>query len=220
MVSLSLRNEPREPADNPTLRDESYNWRDWYDYVRAGADAVNEANPDTLIILSGLDYDTYINPVFEGTTLQPGSEVFSRSDFGGEGGYGQDKLVLEIHNYENQIGSCDSLRFNLFRKGFAAMDESNESTVDVFPVMLTEFGHSMEGDAYVRARTYMSCLSEYLPEIKASWFIWVVVGRYYTRQDVDGFDDAWGLMNPDWSAWRNPAYIEEYLKPQVAGTLS
>ncbi|KAJ3545586.1 hypothetical protein NM208_g2440 [Fusarium decemcellulare] len=216
-VSQSLRNEPRTPTNNDKLRDESYNWRDWYDYMRKGADAVHEANPDTLIILSGLDYDTYVTPVFTGIVLEPGTEKFSRDDFVG---YGDDKLVLEIHNYENKITSCASLRNNLYRKGFQAMNESDPGTVNAFPVMLTEFGHSMQGADYTTAQTYMSCLSEYLPEVKASWFIWVIVGRYYTRQGIQEFDDSWGLKKPDWSGWRNEEYIQDYLIPQIKGTLS
>lgn len=215
-VSMSLRNEPRPPTNNQKLLDESYNWRDWYHFMRKGSDAVHEADPNSIIILSGLDYDTFVTPVFTGAKLEPSDDVFSRDDFVG---YGKDKLVLEIHNYENEIGNCASLRHNLYTKGFQAMNESDSKTVEVFPVMLTEFGHSMEGEDYKTAQTYMSCLSEYLPEIQASWFIWVVVGRYYTRQGTQEFDDAWGLKKPDWSGWRNDEYIENYLKPQIKGTL-
>ncbi|KAH7359281.1 beta-1,6-galactanase [Plectosphaerella cucumerina] len=216
LISMSLRNEPRPPTNNPELRASSYNWRDWYKYMRASADAVHAANRDVIIILSGLDYSTFVTPVFTGATLDPSDQVFSRADFEG---YGQDKIALEIHNYETGIGSCASLRGNLYRRGFQAMNATDPAVKDVFPVLLTEYGHSMEGADFEASRTYVSCMSEYLPEVKASWFIWVIVGRYYTRQGIDGFDDSWGVLNPDWSDWRNEAYVEQYLKPQVAGTL-
>ncbi|KAM5356882.1 hypothetical protein ACJ41O_003528 [Fusarium nematophilum] len=216
-VSQSLRNEPRPPTNNDKLRSESYNWRDWYRFMRKGADAVHGADPRSIIILSGLDYDTFVTPVFTGRALDPGTQAFNRGDFVG---YGNDKLVLEIHNYETKTGSCSSLRYNLYTKGFQAMNASDPGTKNVFPVMLTEFGHSMEGSEYEASRTYVSCLSGYLPEVKASWFNWVVVGRYYTRQGIQEFDDSWGLKKPDWSGWRNEQYIEQYLKPQIRGTLA
>ncbi|KAG7135060.1 Glycosyl hydrolase 5 family protein like [Verticillium longisporum] len=143
-------------------------------------------------------------------------QVFSRDDFVG---YGEDKLILEIHNYETNTNSCDSLRYNLYNKGFQAMNASDPATVNVFPVQLTEYGHSMEDGSW-KTKVYQPCLAEYLPEVKANWFIWVIVGRYYTRQGVQEFDDSWGLMNPDWSGWRNPEYVEQMLIPQVAATFA
>ncbi|KAJ4215060.1 hypothetical protein NW759_010089 [Fusarium solani] len=215
-ISQSLRNEPRPPTNNEDLRSKSYNWRDLYKFMRQGADAVHEADPNSLIIISGLNYDTFVTPLFTGAALDPSTQKFSRDDFAGYG----EKLVLEIHNYENSIGSCSSLRYNLYTKGFQAMNASDPATKNVFPVMLTEFGHSMEGDNYNKAKTYMSCLSEYLPEAQASWFIWVIVGRYYTRQGIQEFDDSWGIKKPDWSGWRNEQYIKDYLVPQVKGTVA
>ncbi|PNP76523.1 hypothetical protein FNYG_09942 [Fusarium nygamai] len=215
-ITQSLRNEPREPTNNNALRDKSYNWSDLYKYMRQGADAVHEADPNAIIVISGMNYDTYVTPLYSGEKLQPGGEVFNRDDFVG---YGKDKLVLEIHNYENSGTSCSSLRYNLYNKGFQAMNESDPNVAEVFPVMLTEFGQAMNGADYNTANTYVSCLSKYLPEVKASWFIWVIVGRYYTRQGIQEFDDSWGLKKADWSGWKNDDYIAKYLKPQIAGTL-
>ncbi|KAH7183333.1 glycoside hydrolase superfamily [Fusarium flagelliforme] len=215
-VSQSLRNEPREPTNNAKLKEESYHWSDLYKYMRQGADAVHEADPEAIIVISGMNYDTYVTPLYSGEKMEPRGEVFNRDDFKG---YGKDKLVLEIHTYENKGTSCPSLRYNLYNKGFQAMNESDPNVAEVFPVMLTEFGQAMNGPDYETAKTYVSCLSEYLPEIQASWFIWVIVGRYYTRQGTQEFDDSWGMKKPDWSGWRNDEYIETYLKPQIEGTL-
>ncbi|RFN54247.1 vegetative incompatibility protein het-e-1 [Fusarium flagelliforme] len=214
-VSQSLRNEPREPTNNAKLKEESYHWSDLYKYMRQGADAVHEADPEAIIVISGMNYDTYVTPLYSGEKMEPRGEVFNRDDFKG---YGKDKLVLEIHTYENKGTSCPSLRYNLYNKGFQAMNESDPNVAEVFPVMLTEFGQAMNGPDYETAKTYVSCLSEYLPEIQASWFIWVIVGRYYTRQGTQEFDDSWGMKKPDWSGWRNDEYIETYLKPQIEDT--
>ncbi|KAH7208559.1 glycoside hydrolase superfamily [Fusarium oxysporum] len=88
----------------------------WYKYVQQGAKAINKANGDVLVYLSGLGYDTWITPVFTQTALTPGKEVFDKAAFAGF----SDKLVLEIHNYEKTVGSCATLKSHLYTKGFQA----------------------------------------------------------------------------------------------------
>jgi hypothetical protein len=182
--------------------------------VKQGSKAVHDANPDLLIFLSGLSYDTYVEPVFQGVAFQPGQESYSADDFPGFA----DKLVLEIHNYETGIGSCESLSGNLYRKGFQAMNAADAGTKNVFPVMLTEFGFAMDATTY--QNTYSQCLSTYLPEQKAGFFIWVLSGSYYIRSGQQNFDEAWGLMNRDWSDWRQPKYINGVFKKMVNGVLA
>ncbi|KAH0434547.1 beta-1, 6-galactanase [Colletotrichum camelliae] len=213
-VAMSLRNELRQATNNPDLVSASYHWQDWYKYIQQGTNAINGANPDVLIYLSGLNYDTTVVPVFEGTALEPGTETFNLDDFEGYA----NKLVLEIHNYEGSIGSCDSLKYNLYHKGFQAANASDPETVNVFPVALTEFGFNMNDNTY--QNVYSTCLSEYLPEYKASWFIWVLVGSYYTRQGTQNFDESWGLLKADWSDWRNQDYVDQQLAPMVAASLA
>ncbi|KAI1492321.1 glycoside hydrolase superfamily [Biscogniauxia mediterranea] len=212
LTSMSLRNELRTPADNPTLSAESYNWQDWYAHVRQGASAINQANPDVLIFLSGLDFDTYVTPVVRGTALTPGAAVYSADDFAGFA----DKLVLEIHNYENGASSCSSLEGNLYSKGFQAMHPEDAATENAFPVLLTEFGFQQTATEW--QRPYASCIAAYLAEQKAGWFIWVVAGSYYVRSGTQDFDESWGLLTHDWSDWRSPEYVEGGLKPLVANT--
>ncbi|KAJ6771140.1 CELLULASE FAMILY PROTEIN [Salix koriyanagi] len=48
VVGMSLRNELRGPKQNVN---------DWYRYMQKGAEAVHSANPDVIVILSGLNYD-------------------------------------------------------------------------------------------------------------------------------------------------------------------
>lgn len=126
---MSLRNEPREPTDNSTLDADSYNWESWYGYVKEGAKAINDANPDPLIFLSGLNFDTYLTPVVQKTALTPGTGVFSFDDFPA------DKIVLEIHNYDNSASDCASLEGSLWTDGFQALNTS-DSSVNHFPVVM------------------------------------------------------------------------------------
>ncbi|KAK4238797.1 glycoside hydrolase superfamily [Achaetomium macrosporum] len=216
LTSIGLRNEPRDPTNNPSLSRASYNWEAWHGYMRQGAAAVHAAHPDLLIFLSGLSFDTYLTPVVRGQALTPGAGTFSRDEFAP--GYAG-KLVLELHNYENSIGSCGSLQGNLLRNGFEALQGGTGSgVVNVFPVMMTEFGFQM--DASTWKGVYASCLASFLPSLKAGWTIWVLAGSYYIRSGTQDYDESWGLLNHDWSAWRSPSYVEGALKAMVRNTLS
>ncbi|KAF3064444.1 putative beta-galactanase protein [Daldinia childiae] len=212
LTSMSLRNELRKPDSNPTLSSQSYNWRDWYTNIKKGTSAINSANPNLLIFLSGLDFDTYVTPVVQGTAFTPGSDKFKAADFQGY----TNKLVLEIHNYQNSASNCNSLKSSLYNSGFQALHADDSKAVNVFPVLLTEFGFDMTGSAW--QGTYATCIASYLAEQKAGWFIWVISGSYYIRSGTQDFEETWGLLKHDWSDWRSSAYIEGGLKPLVKAT--
>ncbi|KAK6220617.1 hypothetical protein LQW54_002062 [Pestalotiopsis sp. IQ-011] len=214
LVSMSLRNELRTPDDNTTLADDSYNWEDWYSYAKEGTGAINSANADVLIFLSGLDFDTWLTPVVQGTALTPGTGTFILSDFDGY----TDKLVLELHNYANSATNCTSLQESLLTDGFQALDADDAETVNVFPVALTEFGFAQ--DATTWEGVYATCIAGFLESEKTSWFIWVLAGSYYTRSGTQDLDETWGLLTHDWSSWRSQEYIDGGLVPLINGTAS
>lgn len=213
LVSMSLRNEPRSPDDKSaaaTASKKTYNWQGWYKFVRQGADAIHTANPDVLIFLSGLGYDTDLSAVTKGSALSPGSEKFALSDFSGYG----NKIVLELHNYQNSATSCSSLESGLTNAGFSAMSSGSGLQI---PVVMTEFGFLMDASTY--KGVYASCLAQFLPKLHAGWTIWVLSGSYYIRSGKQDFDETWALLNHDWSAWRNPTYVKEQLEPMIKATL-
>lgn len=211
-MSMSLRNELREPTNNDAVH-ETYNWDTWYTYVQQGADAVNAANPDVLVVLSGLNYDTTMQPVVRGQALDPGSTTFSFDDFEGYA----NKLVIELHNYDRSTGSCDDLSGSLYNGGAQAMNPDEASTVNVFPVFVTEFGFPQDGSTY--QDVYSTCLAEWLPGNTAGWMQWVVVGSYYIRDGEQDYDESWGLYNHEWSEWRDSAYVNDLLIPSIANTI-
>lgn len=234
LASMSLRNEPREPTDNTTLDSETYSWEYWYEYVKEGATAINDANPDVLIFLSGLNYDTYLTPVVQGTALTPGSGTFSFNDFP------KDKMVLEIHNYDNSATSCDDLEVSLYTDGFEAL---SSAAANQFPVIMTEWGFLMDSTTW--EGVYAECLRSYLPEQQAGWMLWVLAGSYYIRSGTQDYDETWGtfrfpfqkyygpnaekfdfrnshkigLLTHDWSDWRSPDFVEYGFVPMINATL-
>ncbi|KAK7430760.1 hypothetical protein QQZ08_002804 [Neonectria magnoliae] len=213
-VSMSLRNELRQPTGSGSGSAAPYNWATWYFYIKQATAVINNANPDSLIFLSGLNYDTTLTPVVQGTALTPGTGVFNSGDFPGH----RDKLVLELHSYANTASSCSSLKADLLQKGFQAADATNPAVKNVFPVLMTEWGFNMEDNNW--QSVYTTCLADFLPKESAGWMIWVLVGSYYTRQGTQDFDEAWGMLNHDWSNWRNNAFTKQTLVPMVDATLA
>lgn len=211
-MSMSLRNEFREPTNNNAVKS-TYNWQTWYTNVKKGASAIHAANPSVLVVLSGLNYDTTLQPVVRGQALSPGTGTFKFSDFPGY----QNKLVLELHNYETSASSCANLQGSIYNAGAQAMNPNESSTVNAFPVLVTEFGFPQDGSSW--KGVYPTCLASWLPGNTAGWMQWVIVGSYYTREGTQDYDESWGLYNHNWSAWRDKDYINNLFIPAVKATV-
>lgn len=170
-VSQGLRNELRDPSD-PTL---NYGWDSWYENVISTADAVNKANPDALIFYSGLNFDTDLRNVTAGLPLTTDGTAFDISSFS----YA-DKIVFELHNYNNNLEDANCANFNLYAQGYNAMDTSSTTTAkNIAPVVLTEFGFPQDDTTY--SRPYADCIKEYLTSLPGGpggWIQWAVGGSY------------------------------------------
>ncbi|OTB00591.1 glycoside hydrolase family 5 protein [Hypoxylon sp. CI-4A] len=215
LMSMSLRNELRQPLDNFTFASTNYNWENWYTYIKQGSDAIHKANEDVLIFLSGLSSDQDLSPVVNGTALAPGSATFNRDDFSGYA----DKLVLELHSYDNIFGpgpsNCTQVEEELYNAGFKALGDEAENK---FPVVLTEFGIQQNDTA--SQDPYISCLLDYVPTQNAGWMIWSLGGSYYIREGNQDHDESWGLLTHDWSDWRSPDFVNDSLTPAVTKTFT
>ncbi|KAE8444686.1 hypothetical protein EG329_014343 [Mollisiaceae sp. DMI_Dod_QoI] len=147
LMSIGMRNELRTPSDNNALASKSYNWQDWYTNMVAASKIINTANPDILIFFSGLGYDTTLTPIVAGTNL--GSNTyFNKTSFS----Y-WDKMVLELHDYQNSISSCSALQSDLNGNGFSTLSGNQVNTM---PMVMTEWGHDQTDGSYTG--TYASCL--------------------------------------------------------------
>ncbi|KAI1372166.1 glycoside hydrolase family 5 protein [Hypoxylon crocopeplum] len=212
-MSMSLRNELRIPLSNFTFASTSYNWEDWYTHIKQGTDAIHSANEDVLIFLSGLNSDQDLSTVVNGTALTPGSATFNLDDFSGYA----NKLVLELHAYDNILGpgpsNCTVVQEELFNAGFKALTDDAKNQ---FPVVLTEFGLEQNGTA--AQDPYISCLLDYVPSRNAGWMIWQLGGSYYIREGTQDRDENWGLLVHDWSDWRSPDFVNSSLTPAVTKT--
>ncbi|KAI1264367.1 glycoside hydrolase superfamily [Xylariaceae sp. FL1019] len=185
LTSMALRNELRIPLTDIQLSD-SYNWETWYKYMRQGADAIHSANADTLIFLSGLNSDKNLSAVVEGTALLPGSQTFSLDDYSGYG----DKIVLELHEYANILGTpssnCTVLTDQLYDAGFSTL---SSSAVNTLPMVVTEFGFVQNSS--LAQDPYPKCILDYFTSQHTGWMIWSLSGSYYIREGTQDYDEQW-----------------------------
>lgn len=107
---MALRNELRDPGNNSPATG-TYDWQHWYPNMIAGANAINAANGNVLIFYSGLGFDTDMSAITSGQNLGNG-QTFSKSSFS----YAN-KIVFELHNYNNGLGDSNCNDFNLYNQG-------------------------------------------------------------------------------------------------------
>jgi hypothetical protein len=155
--------------------------------MKSCSEGINAANPKVLIFLSGLGYDTDLSPITTGGDLG-NRTVFRKSDFP------KDKIVLELHNYQNKNTNCGSITSGMMRGGWNAMETNNASVVNVMPVVMTEFGFSQ--DTTSAASVYATCLKDFFIKKKAGWIVWVIAGSYLIRSGKQDSDEAWGKRTP------------------------
>jgi endoglucanase len=219
---MGLRNELRS-AKNA----EPVDWYTWYIHMTDAANSVHTANSNVLIFFSGLSYDTYINQIPTGQTLTGTSGTssagktakFVPSDFAF-----QEKIVLEIHKYdfEGTHDDCTTFKKKWYGAGFQAVNPQDKSTKYVFPVVISEWGFINNG-VYWNQTTYAKCLIEMVKEYKVGWMHWELSGSFYLQtrpfrnpKTIQGLDEAWGLLNYNWTAIRSPVTLENSLYKMIA----
>lgn len=184
VVGMSLRNELRGPKQNVN---------DWYKYMQKGAEAVHSANPNVLVILSGLSFDTTLS------FLKNRSVNLS---FGG-------KLVFEMHWYSFSDGGvwgtgnvnqvCGSVTNRV-------MGSTGFLSQQGYPLFVSEFGIDQRG-TNVNDMRYLNCFMGLAAELDLDWAYWPLVGSYYLRERVIGADESYGIMNWNWSEVRNSSLL-------------
>ncbi|KAF5194225.1 Glycosyl hydrolase 5 family protein [Thalictrum thalictroides] len=186
VVAMSLRNE---------LRGSKQNINDWYRYMQKGAEAVHSANPNVIVILSGLNYDKD----FGFLATNPLNLTFTG------------KLAFELHWYgfsdgkawengnANQV--CGSIVSNMMRRGGFLLDQG-------WPVIMTEWGIDQRG-TNVNDNRYLNCIMAVAAELDLDWALWTLTGSYYLREGVMGMDETYGVLNWDWCGIRNSSFIQK-----------
>lgn len=162
--------------------------------MQLGAEAVHAANPDVLVILSGLSYDKDLSFIRN----QPVKLTFTG------------KLVFEVHWYgfsdgqawangnPNQV--CGTVVDNMMRLSGFLLEKG-------WPLFVSEFGVDMRG-INVNDNRYLNCFFGVAAELDLDWALWTLVGSYYLREGVIGLNEYYGLFNWNWCEIRNSSFLQ------------
>ncbi|KFK33555.1 hypothetical protein AALP_AA5G028800 [Arabis alpina] len=183
VVGMSLRNELRGPKQNIN---------DWYKYMREGAEAVHSVNPDILVIVSGLNYETDLSFLRERAF-----EVSFRR-----------KLVFEIHWYgfwnswegENLNKICGRETENIMKMSGFLLEKG-------IPLFVSEFGVDQRGNN-ANDNMFLSCFMALAADLDLDWALWTVVGSYYVREKTIEYDETYGVLDWNWSSIRNSTMLQ------------
>ncbi|KAJ4975007.1 hypothetical protein NE237_008181 [Protea cynaroides] len=214
VVAMSLRNELRGPRENTV---------DWYRYVytyihtyiakmiyssygsvlilhhflrymQKGAETVHAANPNVLVIFSGLNFDSDLS-------FLRNHQV--KLTFNG-------KLVFEFHWYSFTNGNiwengnpnqvCGSKLNNVMTSAGFLLEQG-------WPLFVSEFGVDQSG-TNVNDNRFFNCFFGIAAELDWDWALWTLVGSYYIRQGVSGVEETYGVLNYAWNDIQNPSFLQ------------
>ncbi|USW53718.1 Putative glycoside hydrolase superfamily [Septoria linicola] len=198
-TSIGLRNELRQPtsASNSAA---PYTWNAWIENMIPAAKTLYSSNPSPpLIFFSGQSYDTDDTYFIQRQTYN--SETFTPSSYP----FFKSKIVYEIHNYQSALQTA-RIRFN--------------RCPNHGPVVMSEFGFDQTDGS--SGGVYAQCIKSVVtgqPGGPGGWMQWTISGSYYIKEGTQDSEDTWGLLNKNWSGFRNTTVINNYVKPFIRATL-
>ncbi|XP_010261410.1 PREDICTED: uncharacterized protein LOC104600255 [Nelumbo nucifera] len=190
VVGMSMRNELRGPRQNE---------QDWFRYIQLGARKIHKMNPDLLVIVSGLSYDTDLS-------------FLGRKSLGVNF---NNKLVYEAHWYsfsddrrQWEMQQPSPVCANAIRRfdGAAGFVMRSKNPV---PLFVSEFGVDQRGVNRADNR-FLSCFLAFAAERDLDWAMWALQGSYYLRNGRAGFEETYGVLDASWDQPRNPKFQERF----------
>ncbi|KAL5749990.1 hypothetical protein ACOSP7_024593 [Xanthoceras sorbifolium] len=188
VVAMSIRNE---------LRGSRQNEHDWYRYIGRGARMVHKANPDVLVIVSGLTWGTDLSFLRQKSL---GLDL-------------NNKLVYETHWYsfsgDQQIWEVQPLNRVCAKSTQSLINNSGFLTSgrNPVPLFLSEFGFDQRGQNRADNR-FSSCFMAYAAEKDLDWGLWALQGSYYLREGHTRAEETFGILDINWDHLRNPKFLK------------
>ncbi|KAI4387679.1 hypothetical protein MLD38_000092 [Melastoma candidum] len=188
VVGMSLRNELRGPRQNVDL---------WYKYMQQGAETVHAANPNVLVVMSGLDYDTSLS------FLQNRQVNVTFTE----------KIVFELHWYATSSSNSLSEWVNGNLNDMCARVSSKVEQTSIFlrcqgfPLFLSEVGVDQTGRDENDAR-FFSCLLRTAAMLDLDFALWGLHGSYYLRDGIVHREESYGILDRNWTGVRNLTFLQ------------
>lgn len=197
VVGLSLRNELRagDANQDPVGSDHA----DWYKYISLGAAAVHAANPNALIMIGGVDYFNDFRFLKD--------KPLDRSGLDG-------KVVWEYHSYSwgsdvygsAYVSNCTEFASYIDTMGGYLLEPGKPYTG---PIFMGEFGWNQVSNNETQEEIFKTCIIEYMSNNDMDWSVWALQGSYYYREGIPLGDETFGLLNHNWTDWREPGFLEK-----------
>ncbi|XP_052210369.1 glycosyl hydrolase 5 family protein-like [Diospyros lotus] len=179
VIAMSMRNELRGPRQNR---------RGWYKYIKKGAEIIHRTNPDVLVIVSGLSYDTSLRFLKQKPLkLNIGKKLVY------EGHWYPFVDPTEKWLYQPNEFCGNATRLFIDKIGFLQIQ---------FPFFLSEFGMNMK-DVEEKQDRYMSCLLAHVAEQDLEWALWSLQGSYILREGKVGMEESFGMLTANWDHVRS-----------------
>ncbi|KAH9904218.1 glycoside hydrolase [Xylariomycetidae sp. FL2044] len=243
VASMSLRNELRPSYNVSEMADVGlqYTWENLVGNMTRAADAVHAANPDVLILWSGMQFDEDLSALTTGRNLltHPCHHCDAIRDarlrdpvyFDLAAHAWADKLVWELHMYALSetvpTEDCALTREALYYGGFNALGADElpappacaatggrcAPAVRQTPVVLSEFGTNQ--DALLFTDPLMTCLRDFTVEHGVPWTMWALAGSYRVREGAQFVADTWSLTNFNWTGWGYEEGVTDFWMPWV-----
>ncbi|XP_057737123.1 glycosyl hydrolase 5 family protein-like isoform X2 [Arachis stenosperma] len=169
-----------------------------------GAKTIHKANPQVLVVVSGLNYDTEFHFL---------KRKHLKLNIG-------KKLVYETHLYSwSGVGILnlkETWTMQPLNKICANSLEALDNQVgflrsgsDAAPLIFSEFGFDESG-SNEEDNNFLTCLQTYLVGNDLDWGLWAFQGSYYLRDDKAQVDENFGLMDSSWTHLRYPNFNEKF----------
>ncbi|XP_054778445.1 glycosyl hydrolase 5 family protein-like [Prosopis cineraria] len=189
VAAMSLRNELHGPRQNQG---------DWYKYMSHAARAIHKANPQVLVVISGLNYDTELQFLRKkALNLDIGKKLVFETHLYSWSGIGTLKLDgIWTKQPLNRI-CAQSAKGIDYRAGFVTTGEN------AVPLIFTEFGFDQTGGSEEDLK-FLTCIQTYLAGRDMDWGLWTLQGSYYMREERVDVEDTFGVLDSSWNQLKNP----------------
>ncbi|XP_034701646.1 glycosyl hydrolase 5 family protein-like [Vitis riparia] len=190
VVAMSMRNELRGPNQTEHI---------WYKQIRKGGRTIHSINPNLLVIVSGLEFDTDLSFLKQKPLkLKLPNKVVFEAHW-----YSFSSITGGVEWTEQPLNQICDNRTEWFESGAAFVGTGSNPA----PFFLSEFGIDLRG-VNPRDNRFFGCFLAFVAQRDLDWALWTLQGSYYYRDGVVGQEETYGVLDYNWDKPRNPKFLK------------